>query len=163
MKLKLTVFLLVSILCAGLVSCSSPAYQNQDQGWVLMRYVTDKDKGLAGIEAVDLGEEVEVVQEVFDGSLDVMKAEILKSITSGDLSSPNGTYEGADFTWDYYILETQIPDLGPFDVTLLLGLTTDNVKSYFAALVTLPDSYQENTQKYQSIFLHTLYAFSPIN
>ena len=163
MKLKLTVFLLASILCAGLVSCSSPAFQNQDQGWVLMRYVNDEEKGFAGIEAVDLGDEVEVVQEVFDGSLDVMKAEILKSITLGDLPSPSGTFKGADFTWEYYILETQTPDLGPVDVTLMLGLSTDEIKSYFVALVTLPEIYKENEQKYQSVFQHTMYAFSPIN
>jgi hypothetical protein len=163
MKLKLAVFLLASILCLGLASCSSPAFQNQDQGWVLMRYATYEEKGLASIEAVDLGEEVEVVQEVFDGSLDGMKAEILKSITSDDLPSPSGAYKGADFTWEYYILETQIPDLGPFDITLMLGFTTDDIKSYFVALVTLPEIYKENEQKYQSVFLHTMYAFSPIN
>ena len=164
MRLNHTVFLLASILCIGLASCSNPAFQNQDPGWVLMRYATFEEKGVSGIEAVDLGEEIEVVQEVFDGSLDGMKAEILKSITTGDLSSPAGTYKGADFTWEYYILETQIPDLGPFDVTLMLGLSTDDVKSYFVALVTLPESYEEFEKRlYDKEWGHHFHNYFAVN
>ncbi len=127
-----------------------------------MRYATNQENGVSGVEPVDLGEEVELVQEVFPGSLDELKATILESTNSKELPATTGIYRGSDLTWELYIGETQIPELGPFTVTLLMGIAADDTASYFVGLVTLPEKYEENADKFQSVFYHTLYAFSPI-
>ena len=149
--------------CLILVGCSSAPFQNQDPGWVLMRYATNEEKGFFTLEPVDLGEEAEIVQDVFPGSMDEMRTEILKAITSEELPEPAGTYQGSTLTWEWYQEETQIPDLGPFDVTLLIGLAADDSSSYFVALVTLPELYEQESEKLSSVFFHTLYAFSPLD
>ena len=127
-----------------------------------MRYATNQEKGISGVEPVDLGEDVQLVQDVFPGSLEELKAEILKSTIPEELPVDTGTYQGSKLTWEVSIGETQIPDLGPFTVTALLGIAADETASYFVVLVTLPERYEENADKYQSVFYHTLYAFSPI-
>lgn len=102
------------------------------------------------------------MQEIFPGSLEALKATILESTNSEELPVPTGTYRGSDLTWELYVGETQIPELGPFTVTLLMGIAADNAASYFVALVTLPEHYEGNANKFQSVFYHALYAFSPI-
>lgn len=161
-KLKPGGILLLLIFCLGLSSCSTASFQIEDQGWVLMRYTTNKDKGISGVEPVDLGEDVQLVQEVFPGALEEVKAEIQKSIKSGELPAPDGTFQGSNLTWELYSGETEIPDIGPFTVAILMGIAADDKASYFVGLVTLPDSYEEHADKFQSVFYHTLYAFAPI-
>ena len=162
MNLKHAGLYLPILLCLGIVSCSSAPFQNDDQGWVLMNYITHQEKGVTGVEPVDLGEDVEMVQEVFPGSLEELKATILESTNSEELPAPSGTYRGSSLTWELYMGETQIPELGPFTVTLLMGIATDDAGSYYVVLVTLPERYEEDADKFQSVFYQTLYAFSPI-
>jgi len=162
MKLMHAGILLLLVFCLGLSSCSTLSHQNEDQGWVLMRYTTNQDKGIIGVEPVDLGDDVKLVQEVFPGTLEELKIETQKTISSGELPAPAGIFQGPDLTWELYTGETEIPDVGPFTVTLLLGIAADDKASYFVGLVTLPDSYKEHADKFQSVFYHTLYAYSPI-
>jgi hypothetical protein len=162
MKLKRSGILLLLVFCLGLSSCSTASYLNEDQGWILMRYTTNQDKGISGVEPVDLGEDVLLVQEVFPGTLEELKIETQKSISSGELPAPAGTFLGSGLTWELYTGETEIPDIGPFTVAVLLGIAADDKASYFVGLVTLPDSYEEHADKFQSVFYHTLYAYSPI-
>jgi len=103
-----------------------------------------------------------LVQEVFPGSLEELKAATIESTNSEELPASTGTYRGSSLTWELYMGEIQIPDLGPFTVTILLGIAADDAASYFVGLVTLPERYEENADKFQSVFYHTLYAFSPI-
>jgi len=149
-------------LCLGLISCTSSTFQNESQGWVLMRYYTSEEKGISGIEPVDLGEDVQLVQEAFPGSLEELRAAALESIDLQGFPESMGTYQGAALTWDLYSFEAQIADLGPFTVSLDMAIAEGDTVSYFVALVSLPENYEENADKYQSVFYHTLYAFSPI-
>jgi hypothetical protein len=161
MKFKYAGFLLI-VFCLGLISCSSAPVQNQDQGWVLMNYVTSAEKGISGVEPVDLGEDVIVVQEAFPGTLDELKAEIRKDLISGEMPESRGTYRGSVLTWELYEGEAEIPDIGPFTIHLLMGIAAADETSYFVALVALPDSFAENSARFESVFYHTLYGFSPI-
>ena len=117
--------------------------------------------GISGVEPVDLGEDVELVQEVFPGSLEELKAEILKSTIPEGLPAYTGTYQGSKLTWEVSIGETQIPDLGPFTVTALLGIAADETASYFVLLVTLPERYEEDADKFQSAFFKKLKSIKP--
>ena len=129
MKLKRSGILLLLVFCLGLSSCSTASYLNEDQGWVFMRYTTNQDKGISGVEPVDLGEDVLLVQEVFPGTLEELKIETQKSISSGELPAPAGTFLGSGLTWELYTGETEIPDIGPLTVAVLLGIAADDKAS----------------------------------
>ena len=104
------VLLVIISTCLVLAACSSTPFQDQDPGWVLMRYATNEEKGIFTLEPVDIGEEAEIVQDVFPGTMDEMRTEILKSITSEELPESGGTYQGSTLTWEWYQEETQIPE-----------------------------------------------------
>ena len=126
-----------------------------------MNYVTNEETGVSGVEPVNLGEDVLIIQDAFPGTLEALIAEIKKDIASGELPEATGTYQRSGLIWQVYKGETQITDIGPINVLLLMGLASDDEASYFVALVALPDSYGENSAKFDSVFYHTLYAFSP--
>ncbi len=148
--------------CLGLISCTSSTFQTDSQGWVLMRYYISEEKGLRGIEPIDLGEDVQLVQEVFPGSIKELREAALESIDIEELPESIGTYQGAALTWELYSFDAQIKELGPFTVSLDVAMAEDDSASYFVGLVTLPEKYEENADKFQAVFYHTLYAFSPI-
>ena len=104
------------ILCLGLISGTSSTFQKDSQGWVLMRYYISEEKGLSGIEPIDLGEDVELIQEVFLGSLEELTAVVLESIDLEELPESIGTYRGAALSWDLYSFESQIKELGPMTI-----------------------------------------------
>lgn len=149
-------------LCLGLISCTTSTYQKDSQGWVLMRYYTSEEKGFSGIEPVDLGEDVELVQEVFPGSIEELREAALESTDLQELPESTGTYQGTALTWDLYSFEAQIEELGPFPVSLDVAMAEGDSASYFVGLVSLPENNEENADKYQSVFYHTIYALSPL-
>jgi hypothetical protein len=150
------------VLCLGLISCSNSNLQNENQGWVLLRYYTNEEKGISGVEPVDLGENIVLAQEIFPGSLEDLKKATLESTTLEELPESTGTFRGSTLNWELYNFDTQIPDLGPFTISVKLGLAADESASYFVGMAALPEYFHENTNKLQSVFSHTLYAFSPI-
>jgi hypothetical protein len=42
-----------------------------------------------------------------------------------------------------------------------IAMAESESASYFVDLITLPENYQENAEKHQSVFYHTIYALSP--
>lgn len=127
-----------------------------------MRSYTNTEKGLRGVEAVDLGEDVEVVQEVFPGSIEELRDAALESMNLEEFPESTGTYRGKSLTWNLFSFDAQIEDLGPFTVSINMAVAEGDSESYFVALVALPEGYEENAEKYDSVFYHTIYAFSPI-
>lgn len=162
MKIRTLMRLLPLVLVLGLISCST-SLDKDSQGWVLMRYYTNEEKGLSGIEPLDLGDMAELVQESFVGSRAEMEAATLESTNLEEFPESAGRYQGANLTWDLYSFETEIPELGPFEVHIDMALTGDESKGYFVALVVLPEEHENNPEKYNSIFLHSIYALSPID
>ena len=81
-----------------------------------MRYYTNEEKGFSGIEPFELGDYVELIQEVFLGSLEELTAVVLESIDLEDLPESIGTYRGAALSWDLYSSESQIKELGPMTI-----------------------------------------------
>lgn len=150
------------ILCLGLISCGTPAFQQDDQGWVLVRYYTNEEKGISGVEPIDLGEEATIVQEFFPGSVEELGEAALESMDIEEFPESIGTYQGRSLTWSLYSFEAQIYDVGPFNVSVDMAVAESGANSYFVGLVVLPESYEENKEKYQATFFHTLYAFSPL-
>ena len=55
MKIRTLMRLLPLVLVLGLISCST-SLDKDSQGWVLMRYYTNDEKGLSGIDPLDLGD-----------------------------------------------------------------------------------------------------------
>ncbi len=149
------------LLVLGLISCTT-SLDKDSQGWVLMRYYTNQEKGLSGVEAVDLGENAQLVQEAFPGSRAEMVSATLESTILDEFPESTGSYQGAALSWDLYSFDTEIPELGPFTVHLDLALAEGDTRSYFVALVTLPEEYEKFPEKYRSIFLHSIYSLSPI-
>jgi hypothetical protein len=129
---------------------------------VLLRYTTDQDKGIQGVEPVDLGEEIVLAQEVFPGDLEALKTATLETIDLQELPPAIGTYRGAQLTWELNRFEAEIADVGPFPVTVNLGLAAGESASYFVGLVSLPETYASDTAKIDTIFYHMLYAFTPL-
>ena len=127
-----------------------------------MRYNTNEEKGSSGIEPVDLGDDVELVQEVFPGSLDKLTAAVLDPIDLEELPESIGTYRGAALNWDLYSFEAQIKELAPITVSVNMAMAEGDSASYFVGLVSLPENNEENADKYQSVFYYTLYALAPI-
>jgi hypothetical protein len=127
-----------------------------------MRYYTSQEKGINGIEPFDLGDDVQLVQEAFPGSLEELRVAVLESTDLQEFPESTGTYQGAALTWDLYSFEAQITELGSFTVSLDVAIAESDTASYFVGLLSLPENYEENADKYQSVFYHTLYAFSPI-
>ena len=146
----------------GLISCTPSTFQKDSQGWVLMRNYTDEEKGLSGIKPVDFGDVVVLVQEVFPGSIEELREAALDSIDLEELPESIGTYRGAALSWDLYSFEAQIQELGPSTVSLNVAMAEGDSVSYFVGFVSLPENYEENAEKYQSVFYHSIYAFSPI-
>ena len=148
------------LLVLGLISCTT-SLDKDSQGWVLMRYYTNQEKGLSGIEAVDLGENAQLVQEAFPGSRAEMVSATLESTILDEFPESTGSYQGAALSWDLYSFDTEIPELGPFEVHIDIALTGDDSQGYYVALVALPEDYEEFSEKYRSVFLHTIYSLSP--
>ena len=156
MKIRALIRWLPLVLVLGLISCST-SLDKDSQGWVLMRYYTNEEKGLSGIEPLDLGDNAELVQESFPGSRAEMEAATLESTTMEEFPESTGSYQGAELTWDLYSFDTEIPELGQFTVHVDMALTGDDPQGYFVALVALPEEYENFPEKYKSVFLHTIY------
>jgi hypothetical protein len=109
-----------------------------------------------------LGDNVELVQEVFPGSLEELATAALDSIDLEEFPESIGTSRGPTLSWELYSFDAQIKELGTFPVSLDLAMAEGDSASYFVGLVTLPEEYDYNPNKYQSVFYHTIYAFSPI-
>ena len=90
-----------------------------------MRYAANQEKGFSGVEPFELGEDVVVVQDIYPGTIDELKAEILRSTVAEELPESIGTYQGSDLTWELHVGETRIPELGSSTVSILLGLASD--------------------------------------
>ena len=148
------------LLVLGLISCTT-SLDKDSQGWVLMRYYTNEEKGLSGVEPVDLGDNAQLVQEAFPGSRAEMVAATMESTTRDEFPESAGSYQGAALSWDLYSFYTEIPELGPFAVHVDMALAGGDSQGYFVALVALPEDYQEFSEKYRSVFLHTIYSLSP--
>jgi len=149
------------VLILGLISCTT-SLDKDSQGWVLMRYYTNEEKGLSGVEPVNLGDKAQLVQEVFPGSRDEMVAATMDSTTLEDYPESEGSYQGKAFSWDLYSFDTEIPELGQFPVHINIAMTEGESQSYFVSMVTLPEEYEEFSEKYRSVFLHTIYSLSPL-
>ena len=149
-------------MCLGLISCTPSSFQKDSQGWVLMRFNTSDGRGFNGIEPVELGEDVELVQEVFPGSLEELTTGVMDSIDLEELPESIGTYRGAALSWDMYSFEAQSMELGPMTVSINLAMADGDSASYFVGLATSPEKFEENADKYQSVLYHTIYTFSPI-
>lgn len=163
MNLRVPNLLFSALFCTGLIACTTSSLDPDSQGWVLLRYYTDEGKGISGVEPVELGDEIALVQEVFPGTLEEMESAVLASTNLEELPLAMDTYHGGELVWDVYRFDTQIADVGPFTVSVMLGLATGESESYFVGLVTLPEIYTSERGKILSIFYHTLYAFSPLN
>lgn len=149
------------VLILGLISCTT-SLDKDSQGWVLMRYYTNEEIGLSGVEPVDLGDKAELVQQAFPGPRAEMVAAAMESTTLEDFPESDGSYQGSVLSWDLYSFDTEIPELGQFPVHLNMAIAEDESQSYFVALVTLPEEYEKFPEKYRSVFLHSLYSLSPL-
>ena len=150
------------VLVLGLISCTT-SLDKDSQGWVLMRYYTNEEKGLSGVEPVDLGDNAELVQEAFPGSRAEMVAATMESTTLDEFPESTGSYQGAALSWDLYSFNTEIPELGPFPVHVDMALAGGETQGYFVALITLPEEYAEFPEKYRSVLLHSIYSLSPLD
>jgi hypothetical protein len=159
---KPPLFWLILVISLVLGSCSSAGFNHVDQGWVLVNYYNNPEKGIRGVVPVDLGEEIIVAQEVFPGEFEDLKTATLETTDLEELPPSTGIYQGSALKWQLYQFETQIADVGPFTVSVILGLATDDSASYFVGLVTLPEIFESETEKILSIFYHTLYAYTPL-
>lgn len=162
MKIRSLLRWLPLVLVLGLISCTT-SFDKDSQGWVLMRYFTNEEKGISGVEPVDLGENAQLVQEVFPGSLEEMIEFAKESTSFVDIPPSTGSFQGQALTWDLYSFEAEIPEIGAFTVHLDMALAEGDTKSYSVALVALPDQYEKYPQKYQSVFLHSLYVLTPLD
>lgn len=151
------------LLCLGLISCTASTYQTDSQGWVLMNYFTDQEKEISGLQPLELGENVELVQDVFPGSIQELEEAVLQQIDIEQFPASVGKYRGRTLSWDLYSFEGQLREEGPFDIAVNLAVAEGDSVSYFVALLALPEDYEANTEKYQAVFYHTLYAFSPLD
>lgn len=149
------------VLCLDLISCTASNYQADSQGWVMMNYYTNQEKGISGLQPLELGENVEIIQEVFPGSIQELREAALEQMNIEEFPESIGKYHGRALSWDLYSFEAQIRELGPFDLAVNLAVAEGDSVSYFVALVALPEDYEANTEKYEAVFYHTLYAFSP--
>ena len=80
----------------------------------------------------------------------------------GDVPPSTGSYQGLALSWNLYSFDSEIPELGPFIVHLDMALAEGDTQSYFVALVALPEEYEKYPEKYRSVFLHSIYALSPL-
>ena len=138
MKIRSLLRWLPLVLVLGLISCTT-SFDKDSQGWVLMRYFTNEETGISGVEPVDLGDKAELVQDSFVGSRAEAEAATLESITLEEFPESTGSYQGANLRWDLYSFETEIPEIGPFEVHIDMALAGDDSQGYFVALVGRPD------------------------
>ena len=149
------------LLILGLISCTT-SLDKESQGWVLMRYYTNEEKGLSGIEPVDMGDNAELVQEAFPGSRAEMVSATMESTSLEEFPESIGSYQGAALSWDLYSFDTEIPEVGAFTVHVDMALAGGETQGYFVALITLPEESEQFPEKYRSVFLHTIYSLSPL-
>jgi hypothetical protein len=160
LKHRTTTKWILSLLILGLVGCTT-SLQEDSQGWFLMRYYTDEEKGIRGLEPLNWGENAVIIQESFPGNYDELTQALFDETSLEEYPQSTGTYKGAELTWKLYSFETQIQDLGQETVRVELAIAEGNAKFYFVALVALPEEYSSNEDKFWSVYLHTIYALSP--
>ena len=73
-----------------------------------------------------------------------------------------GSYKGANFNWDLYSFDAQIEEAGPQPLKVDFALAEGESRFYFVALVAIPEDYEQNAEKYRTVFQHTIYALSPL-
>jgi hypothetical protein len=106
---------------------------------------------------------VYLVLQVFPGAIDELIPVLLDELSLERLVEPVGSYEGRALTWDLYTFECQLPDVGPETFRVDLALAEGDEGSYLVALVTLPDAYDAHAALYDTVFIHTVYAFAPLD
>ena len=84
--------------------------------------------------------------------------------------TPAGTVNGAAFTWTWYEFRTQLRNLGegwgPLDPATAArvdcAIAAGNAKTYLVSLITLPADHEANRAMYESLFVHAVYALTPL-
>jgi hypothetical protein len=161
MKIRSFTRWLPLLLVLGLISCTK-SLDKDSQGWVLMRYYTNEEKGLSGVEPLNLGDKAQLIQEVFPGSRAEMVAAALESTTLDEYPESSGSYQGRSLSWELYSFDTEILELGSFTVHVEMAIAEGETENYFVALVALPGEYEHFPEKYRSVYYHTIYSLSPI-
>jgi hypothetical protein len=144
----------------GLVSCTT-SLQEDSLGWFMMRKYADEEKGISGFEPLGWGENAVIIQESFSGTYDELTQALFDETSLEEYPQSTGTYKGVALNWNLYSFKTQIQDLGSETVQVELAIAEGESKFYFVALVTLPEEFTKNEDKFRSVFLHTIYALSP--
>jgi hypothetical protein len=104
-----------------------------------------------------------LVLQVFPGAMDELIPVLLDELSLERFVEPVGSYEGRALTWDLCTFEHQFPDLGPETFRVNLALAEGDERSYLVALATLPDVYDAHAALYDTVFVHTVYAFAPLD
>jgi hypothetical protein len=127
-----------------------------------MRYYVNEDSGIRGVQPLDLGENAEIIQDSFPGTLDELQLTVMEQTNLDSFPEAIDSYKGANFNWDLYSFDAQIEEAGPQPIKVDFALTEGESRLYFVALLALPEEYEQNAEKYRSVFLHTIYALSPL-
>jgi hypothetical protein len=153
---------LLLVLILGLVSCTT-SFQNDSQGLVMMRNYINEESSIRGVQPLDMGENAEIIQDSFPGTLDELLLIVMEQTNLDSFPEAIGSYKGGNFKWDLYSFDAQIEDAGPQPLKVDFALAEGESRFYFVALVAIPEDYEQNAEKYRTVFLHTIYALSPLD
>ncbi len=175
MKRNLLLGLLAGLLLI-VTGCSAPQ-DADDPGVIPFIPFFNEDLGIQGIAPLacsqgnpgtfECGElfpgqtVLEIVQQPYPGPKPELISMALAQLSIEELPAATGSTKGAAFTWDLYQFEAQLLELGPTTLHLDLALAEDDERSYFVAMVTLPDEYDAHPVPFDIIFQHAVYSLSP--
>ena len=82
----------------------------------------------------------------------------MQEITKPFFPSPRGTYYGRGLHWELYRFDTAIRALDWAGSRLQLALAETGGNTYVMSLIAPPSAYNDDAEKFETVFFHMLYA-----
>jgi hypothetical protein len=152
----LTSIFLTVTACSGLQG-------EHGSGSIAMAPFVSEEYGIRGLAPQEgWTDRALLAQMSFPGTMDELVTEITADTDLIALPRSIGTYRGSAFTWDLFKFNTQIKDQGSAIYRVELALAQSESAIYLVYLVTQPTDYAANTALYKTVYIHALYALTPI-
>ena len=158
---KLALFGFILIIPFAVLGCASPQVEHDD-GLIIMTPMINREQGIRGVVPDGIENLLVFTQESVPATMDELYPMFLEQTGLDELPQPYDRLSGTAFNWDLYTVETIMPGSGLETVRIDIALTEQDMTTYFVAMISFPDDYNEHARMYETIFTHAVYALAPL-
>ena len=163
--MRRTIALLVILIAASTVAITACSFSlpSGSEGSIALIPFWDEEQGIQGVQPMEgWSQEALLRQIAIRSSPEEARALILEQTSLSAFPESTGQYRGKAFTWDLYSFKSSLEEVPDAILHLDLAVAERDSTMYVVALIALPEAYDANRARYDTIFTHALYALEPM-